>query len=59
MGVVWLGGAAIRARYRERVQTMVVMPTHSACYEHLREVQADQSDRARHASVIGSRQMKR
>jgi hypothetical protein len=35
MGMVWMGGAAIRARYRDRVQTKVMMQTISARYKSI------------------------
>jgi hypothetical protein len=59
MGVIWMGGAAIRASYkRRRIDQDSDADQDCMPAKPLREVQADQSDSARHASVIGSRQTK-
>ncbi len=57
MGVVWLGGAAIRAGYKRWCVDQGGDASQSrALAMPLREVLADQSDRGHHASVSGSHQ---
>ena len=54
MGVIWLGGAAIRAGYKNMHTSRSVDANHlGAPAILLREVLTDQSDRGYRASVIG------
>ena len=54
MGVIWLGGAAIRAGYKTAFANYGVDANHlSTPTRLLREVLTDQSDRGYRASVIG------
>ena len=54
MGVIWLGGAAIRARYKNATADQGVDANQlSTPTLLLREVLADQSDRGHRASVSG------
>ena len=51
-GVIWLGGAAIRARYERLCTNQGVDASQiRAQTKHLREVLTDQSDRGHHANV--------